>query len=303
VITHLRAISWLLPATAMALGPTPSPDAAVLSAPIPRALPRPAAPSELTPPSPVLRVLTLNAAHGRRLAFHQAFESRSTLRDNLGRIGGLLQREAPDVVALQEIDTGSLRSGFLNQVEYLADRAQFPYWYAQRNRDLGLIAQHGNGVLSRIQPKGMEDHKLPGVIPGRGAIVLRLPYGGHEILVVLLHLSLGERSRKRQLEYVAQLIDGSSHVVVMGDMNTPLSRLLEDSALAELDLRPAEHHPPTYPAWSPLFALDHVLVSPNLEITNYEVLNCKLSDHRPIAVEVGARSTGPAQPLAEAQLA
>ena len=70
-----------------------------------------------------------------------------------------------DLVALQEIDAGSLRSGFVNQVEYLADRAQFPYWYMQTNRDLGPLAQHGNGLLSRVAPSELEDHKLPGAYP------------------------------------------------------------------------------------------------------------------------------------------
>ncbi len=191
-----------------------------------------------------------------------------------------------DVVALQEVDSGSLRSGFINQVEYMADRAQFPYWYAQLNRDLGPLAQHGNGVLSRIEPKGMEDHKLPGVIPGRGAIVLRIPYAGQEIMVVLLHLSLGERSRQQQLEYVANLIDGVQHVIVMGDMNSPVSKLLLETPLADTELVPPEEMRPTYPAWQPSLALDHVLCSPSLRVHDYDVLDCQVSDHRPVAVQL-----------------
>jgi endonuclease/exonuclease/phosphatase family metal-dependent hydrolase len=191
-----------------------------------------------------------------------------------------------DVVALQEIDGGSLRSGFINQVEYLADRAQFPYFYSQLNRDLGPLAQHGNGVLSRVAPSNLEDHKLPGAIPGRGAIVMRLPFAGTEVVVVLLHLSLGGRSRSRQLEYVCRLIENEDHVVVMGDMNSHLSRLLSDSPLGNTDLRPAEKVLPTYPAWRPAVALDHILVSEGLLIDDYEVLNCHLSDHRPIALTI-----------------
>ena len=189
-----------------------------------------------------------------------------------------------DFVALQEIDAGSIRSGFINQVEYLAERAQFPYWYTQLNRDLGPLAQHGNGLLSRIAPAAMEDHRLPGAIPGRGAIVVRLPFAGASVLVVLLHLSLGERSRALQLEYVKGLIDGEEHVVLMGDMNSHLADLLFDSPLAETELRPAETVRPTYPSWRPALALDHVLVSPSLKIGDYQVLDCRLSDHRPISV-------------------
>lgn len=197
-----------------------------------------------------------------------------------------------DVVALQEIDGGSIRSGFVNQVEYLADRAQFPYWYTQLNRDLGPFAQQGNGLLSRIAPLDIEDHKLPGAIPGRGAIVVRLPWGNVSVLLVLLHLSLGDRSRQRQLEYVRGLIENDQHVVVMGDMNSHLSELLFNSPLADTSLMPAEQVDPTYPAWRPAFAIDHVLVSPGLRIREYEVLDCRLSDHRPIAVTLDFNDEG-----------
>jgi endonuclease/exonuclease/phosphatase family metal-dependent hydrolase len=196
-----------------------------------------------------------------------------------------------DFVALQEIDAGSIRSGFINQVEYLAEQARFPYWYTQLNRDLGPFAQHGNGLLSRIAPAEMEDHRLPGAIPGRGAIVVRLPFGEATVLVVLLHLSLGERSRALQLEYVKGLIDGEDQVVVMGDMNSHLADLLFDSPLAETNLRPAETVGPTYPSWRPALALDHILVSPTLKIGECEVLDLKLSDHRPVAVSLTRTET------------
>ena len=189
-----------------------------------------------------------------------------------------------DLVALQEIDSGSLRSRYVNQVQFIADRAQFPFWYTQLNRDLGHLAQHGNGLLSRVEPLEMQDHKLPGAIPGRGAIVARLPYGDETVMIVLLHLSLGERSRRQQLEYVRRMIQHEPHVVLMGDMNSHLAELLFDSPLARSSLRPAGPGAATYPAWRPLRALDHILVSPRLVIRDYEVLDCQLSDHRPIGV-------------------
>ncbi len=237
-----------------------------------------------------LRLLSFNIQVGIKTSKYRQYVTRGwkhvlpnvSRTDNLRRIADVVADY--DVVALQEIDRGSLRSGFINQVEYLADRAQFPYWYAQRNRDLGPFAQNGNGLLSRIAPNGLEDHKLPGVIPGRGAIVLRIPYGGADVVVVLLHLSLGERSRHQQLDYVRELIRGERYVVVMGDMNSRIAQLLFDSPLQDTDLRPVADVQPTYPAWRPSAALDHVLVTPDLVVDDYAVLDCHLSDHLPIAV-------------------
>jgi endonuclease/exonuclease/phosphatase family metal-dependent hydrolase len=244
---------------------------------------------------PPLRLLTFNIQTGIKTSAYRHYVTKGwkhvlphkSRAKNLTRIAELVA--SFDFVGLQEIDGGSLRSGFVNQVEYLAHHGQFRYWYAQTNRDLGRIAQHGNGILSRIEPRELQDHKLPGAIPGRGAVVMRIPYAGDDLVVVMLHLSLGRRSRTRQLAYVAELIGQERQVVLMGDMNAPLSRLLQDSALAKLDLcSAADSVTPTYPAWNPSFALDHVLVSPSLNITDYEVLNCRLSDHRPIAVEISA---------------
>lgn len=239
-----------------------------------------------------LRFLTYNIQVGIRTSRYRHYITKGwkhvlpheSRNHNLRQIADVVSDY--DFVALQEIDAGSIRSGFINQVEYIADRAGFPYWYTQLNRDLGPFAQHGNGLLSRISPQGMQDHRLPGAIPGRGAIVVRLPYADTSVLVVLLHLSLGERSRVLQLDYVKSLIDGESHVVVMGDMNSHLSHLLFNSPLAETDLRPAESVLPTYPSWRPALALDHILVSPSLSIREYDVLDCRFSDHRPISVTV-----------------
>ena len=212
---------------------------------------------------------------------------------NLRRVGSLVGEY--DLVALQEIDAGSIRSGFVNQVEYLAQAAHFPYWYAQLNRDLGPIAQHGNGLLSRLALSGLEDHKLPGALPGRGAMFVRVPFAGDELVVVMLHLSLGGRSRQRQLAYIAEQIAHERQVVVMGDMNTHAAQLMDHSPLKSLDLTTAEATAPTYPAWQPSQTLDHILVSPNLAISQHQVLSDRISDHLPIAVEVTARTRPPLQ--------
>ncbi len=203
----------------------------------------------------------------------------------LDQIGRLLRQY--DLVALQEADGGSLRSGFVNQVEYLADAGRFPYWYQQLNRNLGKLAQHSNGVLSRLEPSFVEDHPLPGLIPGRGAILVRFGEGANALLIIVLHLALGARTQDRQLRYVRELVEDHPHVVLMGDMNNPLEHLRSRPALRGLDLISAEETLHTYPSWQPKHALDHILISPSLEVRSARVLDLTLSDHRPIAMEIG----------------
>ncbi|MFJ4375712.1 endonuclease/exonuclease/phosphatase family protein [Pseudomonas japonica] len=201
---------------------------------------------------------------------------------NLQKIGQLLNDF--DLVALQEADGGSLRSGYVNQVEHLAHLGAFPYWYQQLNRNLGRFAQHSNGVLSRLKPHLLEDHPLPGPA-GRGAILVRFGEGEDALVVVMMHLALGARTRARQLAYIRELIGGYRHQVLMGDMNTHATDLLQHSPLRGLGLI-APQVEATFPSWRPQRCLDHILLSPSLTLERVEVLSQPISDHLPVAVEI-----------------
>ncbi|WP_412461076.1 endonuclease/exonuclease/phosphatase family protein [Pseudomonas sp. SC11] len=201
---------------------------------------------------------------------------------NLQKIGELLGDF--DLVALQEADGGSLRSGYINQVEHLAQLGAFPYWYQQLNRNLGRFAQHSNGVLSRLRPQHLEDHPLPGPA-GRGAILVRFGEGEDALIVVMMHLALGAKTRALQLAYIRELIGGYRHQILMGDMNTHANDLLERSPLRDLGLI-APQVEATFPSWRPQRCLDHILLSPSLTLERVEVLSQPISDHLPVAVEI-----------------
>lgn len=203
---------------------------------------------------------------------------------NLTQIADMLAEY--DLVGLQEVDAGSLRSGFINQTEYIANQAHFPYWFHQTNRKLGKLAQHSNGVLSRYKPSTVSDHKLPGTIPGRGALIVRFGGDKHSLIVVIMHLSLGKRNRIRQLEYVSRAVSEYNNVVIMGDMNCKpdskeMSVLLQGANLLE-----PEPNLCTFPSWRPRHHLDHILVSPSISVEEVSVLSHTYSDHLPIAMSI-----------------
>lgn len=252
-------------------------------------------PSErlIQPPLPsanVLRLLSYNiqAAIGTRSYHHYITRSwRNFLPDwrALQRLDNIAQVLAQyDLVSLQEVDGGSLRSGFVNQVSYLADLARFKYWYQQLNRNLGKLGQYSNGVLSNFVPYEVEDHRLPG-LKGRGAIVAKYGSPEHTLVLVGLHLALSEKARFRQLAYVRELIQHHEHVIVMGDMNCRSDQII-DTPLRDTHLIQVQGLHPTYPSWRPTRNIDHILVSPSLKINHVKVLDFDYSDHRPIAMEV-----------------
>jgi endonuclease/exonuclease/phosphatase family metal-dependent hydrolase len=204
---------------------------------------------------------------------------------NLSRIASLLQEF--DFVGLQEVDAGSLRSGFVDQTQYLAYHAHFPYWYKQVNRNLGNLARHSNGVLSRVRPYEITEYKLPG-LPGRGAVMVELETTGESVLAVcILHLALGWRARRRQLDYIRELSSQYPYLILMGDFNCDCgSRALKD-LVADTDLRGLDCELKTFPSWQPRRNLDHILASQSLQIIDASVVDYPLSDHLPLSMKVG----------------
>jgi endonuclease/exonuclease/phosphatase family metal-dependent hydrolase len=191
-----------------------------------------------------------------------------------------------DLVGLQESDGGSLRSGFINQTEYVALRAGFPHWYDQTNRNLGHFAQHSLGLLSRFRPSEISEMRLPGMIPGRGALCTRFGTGADALLLIIVHLALGKRARARQLAHLVETIRAHRHVVLMGDLNCRSESEEIQLLLQQTDLSEPIHGLHTFPSWRPRRNIDHILVSPSIEVNSIRVLPYTISDHLPIAMDV-----------------
>jgi len=204
--------------------------------------------------------------------------------ENLDRVAQVLR--GYDIVGLQEVDAGSLRSNFVNLTEYLATQAGFPYWHHRVNRRIGHFAQHASGLLSRVAPAELREYGLPGLIPGRGVTLARYGRREHALVVLNIHLSLSRRARQSQLARVAEIITDYPHAVVMGDMNCAP----DSPELRELFRRTRLREPleafATFPSWQPQRNIDHILVTEELAVTRAEVLTHSYSDHLPISMDV-----------------
>lgn len=239
----------------------------------------------------VLRLLSFNIHAGTSTdRFHhyvtQSWRQilpHSQRTENLDSIAGLVSDY--DIVALQEADAGSLRSGFINQSRYIASHSGMPYWFHQANRKLGSMTFTSNGFLSRFLPGAVEEHRLPGAIPGRGALVMRF---GRERqwAIAVVHLALGRRARKQQLSYLARHLDGEERLVVMGDFNTEASSSGVRAFCEALDLDAPTAGLPSYPSWQPQRAIDHILVSRGIETSEPCVVDVPMSDHCPVALNI-----------------
>lgn len=196
------------------------------------------------------------------------------------------QMRGYDLVAVQETDSGSLRTGFINQTEFLAEAAGFDWWADRTNRRFGRVAQHSIGALARTAPDDIEPLRLPGLVPGRGALLLR--YGGGEqmLAVVIVHLALARAARHEQLAFIAERIADAAHAVVMGDFNAPHSAPEMKTFFRRTGLVEPAERLNTWPSWRPARNFDHILVSPDLDVGELLVLDDSHSDHLPVSLEL-----------------
>ncbi len=239
-----------------------------------------------------LRLLSFNIQAGTSTARYHHYVTHSWRQilpnsrrtENLDAISELVADY--DMVALQEADSGSLRSGFINQSRYLATQAGMPFWCHQSNRRVGTVAYAGNGFLSRFEPDAVDEYRLPGAIPGRGSLVVRFGSGDDALAVAVVHLALGKRARRQQLEFLAEPFRSFRHLVVMGDLNAQAHSREITAFCDSLGLAAPTRSLASYPSWQPQRAIDHILVSEALSAASAKVLGVTYSDHCPVEVEL-----------------
>ncbi|MEO6968116.1 MAG: endonuclease/exonuclease/phosphatase family protein [Rhodanobacteraceae bacterium] len=239
-----------------------------------------------------LRLLSCNILAGASVGRYHEYITRSWSavlpgkhkRSNLDRLARAIAEF--DVIGLQEADAGSMRSGFLNQTQYLAEASGLPYWSHQPNRRISHVAHSANGLISRVEPSEVLDYPLPGRMGGRGVLLARYGVGRDALLVAIAHLSLGPQARARQLAFIAELLDGHPNVVLMGDLNCDPGSAELRMLLARTALAAPHAPPPTFPSWRPQRAIDHILVSGGIAVERMWTLPDAFSDHLPLAAQI-----------------
>ena len=239
-----------------------------------------------------LRLLSANIQAGSSTRGYGDYVARSwshvlpagNKRGALDTIAELAGRH--DIVGLQEADPGSLRSGFTNQTHYLAERAGFAYWSHQPNRSVAGVASSANGLLSKLEPRLVEDHPLPGRVKGRGVLTATFGNGRDALTVAVAHLSLGSQSRRSQIDFIADILAGLPHAVLMGDFNCDPDQPEMQQLYRKTQLQPPDRCVLTFPSWRPQRAIDHMLVTPALALATMQALPAAQSDHLALSVEL-----------------
>ena len=199
------------------------------------------------------------------------------------RTASVIVQQQPDVVALQELDSMTGRSGHRDQLDELASRTGYhPIFGAAIDFDGG---QYGVGILSHEIPLSIRRIPLPGEEP-RVLLVVEL----EDYVIACTHLDLDETQRLASVPLIVEEAQQwQKPFLLVGDWNdTPDSELLEVMTQHFTVLSGDEA---TYPADEPTECIDYVAVFDGRAkaIESHVIDEPAASDHRPLVVRVMLR--------------
>jgi len=211
-------------------------------------------------------------------------------RRDRGRIATVLKQLEADVIGLQEVDNNSEEQIF--QLDYLARETGLKAIAGptMRRRD----SDYGNVLLTRHRILDVRniDLSVPRREP-RGAIDVDLEIHGRTVRVIVTHLGLSRRERRRQANTLAELVVPKRDrlVIVLSDWN----EWRPDGRRSRLRAKPFGkcERLRTFPAWLPLFALDRIWVWPEHALIETRVHRQpparRASDHLPVKAKIHNR--------------
>ena len=204
---------------------------------------------------------------------------------DVARTAAALTTAEPDVIGLQELDRGLARSGHADQPEDLGRLLGMKVRFFSTLE--GGAGQYGIGLAAAAPLVDARFVALPrlGDEEPRGA-VMAVCSG---LQVVVTHLSTDRRARRVQLATVAAIAEGlEGPTVVMGDLNAGGRSL---APLTSLGFSGVFGHS-TLPGRLARRQIDHILVSPGLEVVRSWTVATDASDHLPLVAELRVPSAG-----------
>ena len=253
--------------------------------------------------SGVLRLVSLNVAHGRKDATNQLLVSKGQIQQNLKEIANTLVKQDADVVALQEADGPSSWSGSFDHVEFIAKHASYSWHYRADNAHSWLF-NYGTAILSRwpIAETLAYNFKPSPPTVNKGFLLTRVKWWPDaesdqeiNIDIISVHLDFSRQTvREKQIAEMRELLIARDNpLIILGDFNsdwfTEKSVIKTLAEKGELQVyKPLADNLSTY---GDNHRLDWILISRELEFIVYQVLPDKLSDHLMLVADIQLKNT------------
>lgn len=170
-----------------------------------------------------LTVLSYNIHHGNP-------PSRPGVID-LDAIARVIRKSGADIVALQEVDVMTARSGQVNQAKALADKLGYYYHFFRAiDHDGG---NYGLAILSKLPFRNPQTIRLPQVEKAEERILamLQVQVGSSTVYIANTHLDAMRSPKNRlvQMEEIIKITDKiDAPIILCGDLNaTPESEPIQ----------------------------------------------------------------------------
>lgn len=245
-----------------------------------------------------MRLLIYNIAYGTGSAggVNGIFSAHRYLRTPsrvITSIADFINGSGADVVGLVEIDTGSVRTGFLDQTSLIADQLKGYSSCAVKygsgiGRTIPILRKQANAFFSRKKPLQVKNYYMPF---GFKRLVLEMDSGG--IRFFLLHLALNREVRRKQLEYIKKIVSiNPEPMIIGGDFNTFAGDSELDTFIRDLKLYdPNTEGLFTFPSQAPKKKLDFILCSQSVKVTSFSIPQVLFSDHLPLILDFELQGT------------
>jgi endonuclease/exonuclease/phosphatase family metal-dependent hydrolase len=193
-----------------------------------------------------------------------------------------------DVIALQEVDRDTYRTGRADLAAVAAGACGMAHVFGASRWYPG--GRYGNALLVRGTITSATVTELPKVPSSRfwrerrTALEASITVDDRTLGVACTHLSVPRSQNAVQLAWLLDHLRGRPEArVVLGDLNRPQELVRREAEVAGLR---ASRHGPTFPVSKPRRTIDHVLVSPELEVVSTEVRRTPMSDHAALLVDL-----------------
>lgn len=206
------------------------------------------------------------------------------------RIADAINKVQPDIVAIQELDSMTNRSGQKYVLQEIATLTKMhPYFAPAISYDGG---KYGIGILSKETPIRVKTYALPGREEARALLMAEFP----DYIFCCTHLSLTEEDRMKSLDMIKGIAEAvQKPFFLAGDFNAePESEFIKEIQKNFQILSNMKQA--TFPAPEPKETIDYIIASkqatPTFVVQSAQVLDEPVaSDHRPLLVELKIAET------------
>lgn len=230
-------------------------------------------------PESALRIMSYNVRNGIGIDGKMEYD----------RLAEVINNYAPDVIALQELDSATERSNRANVLEELAMQTNRYSLYAPSIDFMG--GKYGIGLLSKEKPLNYHSFRLPSTEGQEARIALWVEFDKY--IMCCTHLSLSEKERVESISVIEENIDKiktDKPVFFAGDMNSEVGDKTQKAIMRSFVCL-SDATLATIPADKPIKCIDYIYqykkIGKKISVLNRETVGGVYgSDHLPIVVDV-----------------